>query len=490
MEVTMSAATVGMTSQAQTQAQTGTAADSSLGSGFSDVLSDVRSTATNQTADKPADLTSAAETPAVQPSEIPAEQTVTAEQSDLVADALTELVKTLTAESGQDEDVVVKALLDILKKMQKNGEEGEAIDAVMELLASMIGQNVQLFQPTNVSVTVPEPTEEITQLTSEQPQISVEVNNTVQLSQNAAESGIVQQPAAEADSETAVPEQKEQPVNPEQPEQATQTAQPEIAVPAVNSEDDAQQLLNELLSQAREELGLTKAEITPKNDGFDENISYDSPENMSEQPAENEQKLPSVQNNQDFDTFSLRLNHRDSTHELNSIINNESSSNSETAEFAPTQTVIQPQTAEIQPANEENPQVHAAPPEQQLAEEILSKTDTLNGGRTEFTMELNPETLGKITVKLVSAHGRVEVSISAENEETGRLLQSRGENIGNALRESGIELERYQVVSEREDAQLMQDSYDGSSKNPYGRDDEENSENQDDGEFLELLSQL
>lgn len=490
MEVTMSAATVGMTSQAQTQAQTGTAADSSLGSGFSDVLSDVRSTATNQTADKPADLTSAAETPAVQPSEIPAEQTVTAEQSDLVADALTELVKTLTAESGQDEDVVVKALLDILKKMQKNGEEGEAIDAVMELLASMIGQNVQLFQPTNVSVTVPEPTEEITQLTSEQPQISVEVNNTVQLSQNAAESGIVQQPAAEADSETAVPEQKEQPVNPEQPEQATQTAQPEIAVPAVNSEDDAQQLLNELLSQAREELGLTKAEITPKNDGFDENISYDSPENMSEQPAENEQKLPSVQNNQDFDTFSLRLNHRDSTHELNSIINNESSSNSETTEFVPTQTVIQSQTAEIQPANEENPQVHAAPPEQQLAEEILSKTETLNGGRTEFTMELNPETLGKITVKLVSAHGRVEVSISAENEETGRLLQSRGENIGNALRESGIELERYQVVSEREDAQLMQDSYDGSSKNPYGRDDEENSENQDDGEFLELLSQL
>lgn len=484
MEVTMNAATVGMTSQAQAQAQTGTAADSSLGSGFSDVLSDVRSTATNQTADKPADLTGAAETPAVQPSEISAESTVTAEQSDLVADALTELVKTLTAESGQDEDAVVKALLDILKKMQKNGEEGEAIDAVMELLASMIGQNVQLFQPTNVTVTVPEPSEEITQLTSEQPQMSVEVNNTVQLSQNAAESGIVQQPAAEADSETAIPEQKEQ------PEQATQTAQPEIAVPAVNSEDDAQQLLNELLSQAREELGLTKAEITPKNDGFDEKISYASPENMSEQPAENGQKLPSVQNNQDFDTFSLRLNHRDSTHELNSIINNESSSNSETTEFVPTQTVIQPQTAEIQPANEENPQVHAAPPEQQLAEEILTKTETLNGGRTEFTMELNPETLGKITVKLVSAHGRVEVSISAENEETGRLLQSRGENIGNALRESGIELERYQVVSEREDAQLMQDSYDGSSKNPYGRDDEENSENQDDGEFLELLSQL
>ena len=105
-------------------------------------------------------------------------------------------------------------------------------------------------------------------------------------------------------------------------------------------------------------------------------------------------------------------------------------------------------------------------------------------------MELNPENLGQITVRLVSTQGRIDVSISAENESTRQLLQSRGENIETALRENGVELERYQVISEREDAQLMQDSYEGSSKNPYNRGEQQQETEDDDGDFLELLRQL
>lgn len=502
MEMTMSAVSVGIAPQTQTS----TPSDSSLDTGFSDVLSDVRGSAAigsqpsgvSSPAEQSNAVADTAEQMSAQMAETALEQAVVAEQSgDTLADALAELVETLTDESGSEQDMVVKALLGILKKMQKNGEADETIDAVMELLASMLGQNVniQLFQSSSVSVTVPEPSEEVAQITLEQPQTAT-VQNAVQMTENAVETGVVQLPIQEneVDGETAAPEQKQQSVDFEQPvnEQSSQTALPETAVPTVNAESDAQQLLNELLSQAREELGLTKAEILPKNDSFAENVSNDSLENLPEQSPQIEQ---SVQNEQNFDTFALRLNHRDSTQELNSIIQTEEQPETSRTEVAPEQAVspyatLAPETAEIQPLPEEPHQVQAAPPEQQLAEEILSKTETLNGGRTEFTMELNPETLGKITVKLVSAHGRVEVSISAENEETGRLLQSRGENIGNTLRESGIELERYQVVSEREDAQLMQDSYDGSSKNPYSRDDEDNSENQDDGEFLELLSQL
>lgn len=477
MEMTMSAVSAGTVPQTQTNMSTAP----SLDSGFSDVLSDVRGSAVSQS--QPNNLeqpNSTADAAEVKTEGVPLEQAVTAEKP---ADPLAELVKTLSNESGDEQDTVIRALLDILKKMQKNGEADETTDTVMQLLMSMLGQNVQLLQPT-VVVTIPEPSEEIAQITSEQPQTNVTVNNTVQLSENAVQTGFVQQPIqeSEVDGKIAAQEQPEQSVI---PEQAEQTAQPETAVPAVNAEDEAQQLLNELLSQARDELGLTKAEVSPKNDSFTENISSEMNEDLPEQPVQNEQ------NEQSFDTFALRLNHRDSTQELNSIIQTEEQPEKSTAEIVPEQAAtIQPETAEINSVPEEQPQVHAAPPEQQLAEEILSKTETLNGGRTEFTMELNPETLGKITVRLVSAHGRVEVSISTENEETGRLLQTRGENIGNVLRESGIELERYQVVSEREDAQLMQDSYDGSSKNPYGRDDEDNSENKDDGEFLELLSQL
>lgn len=490
MEMTMSAVSVGTVPVNRTN----TFSDSSLDSCFLGVLSDVRGSVKGQSQPESAangvysvsEQSDAAAQAPVQPAEATevqaTEQTFTSavseEPTDSLDDAVAELVQLLTEESGDEQDTVISALLEILKKMQKNDEGDETVAAVMELLMSMLGQNVQVLQPTVVAVTIPEPSEEVAQITSEQPQASV--TNTVQLSENIAETGVVQE--NNADEKVTVPEQTVPLDNPEQ------TVQSETTVPAVNAESDAQQLLNELLSQAREELGLTKAEIKPKSDGFAESVNPDSTENSFEQPMQSGQ---SVQSEQSFDTFALRLNHRDGTQELDSIIQSDEQTETKQVETVPDQmAILQPETHEIRPVPEEQAQVHAAPPEQQLAEEILSKTEFLNGGRTEFTMELNPETLGKITVKLVSAQGRVEVSISAENEETGRLLQSRGENISTALRESGIELERYQVVSEREEAQLMQDSYDGSSKNPYSRDDEENPDNQDDGEFLELLSQL
>ena len=194
-------------------------------------------------------------------------------------------------------------------------------------------------------------------------------------------------------------------------------------------------------------------------------------------------------------TVAIRMNHRDATQELNSILQPEEQLPEHRTEETPAQNV-QPvfvQSTEVRETREvpdESTQVREIPPERQISEEILSKTETLSGGRTEFTMELNPENLGKITVRLVSTQGRIDVSISAENESTRQLLQSRGENIETALRENGVELERYQVISEREDAQLMQDSYEGSSKNPYSRGEQQQETEDDDGDFLELLRQL
>ena len=61
------------------------------------------------------------------------------------------------------------------------------------------------------------------------------------------------------------------------------------------------------------------------------------------------------------------------------------------------------------------------------------------------------------------------------------------------LHENGVELERYQVVSGQEDAQFQRQSYDGSSKNPYSRNDEaeEKHDDDEDGEsFYDLLGNL
>ncbi len=283
-----------------------------------------------------------------------------------------------------------------------------------------------------------------------------------------------------------------------EPAKQTETAAGAVreAVPA-----SMESMLNDILAKAREELGLVKAE-------FKQTVQ---PEQKLQSPQEAEipqkaEELPkaaetaeSAQTAAKQTVLEIRPNHRDVRSELNSILGESTEKNAEepkkiqifergAAEAGLQQGRLGRETA---PVNEEIPQTRVAPPERQLADELLLRSRTMKDGDTEFTMELNPETLGKITVKMVSVGGKIAVSVTAENEMTRQLLQARTDQVGTALRENGVELERYQVVSEREEAQLMQDSYDGSSRNPYGRQDNDGSSNDEDGDdFLEILQQL
>lgn len=85
----------------------------------------------------------------------------------------------------------------------------------------------------------------------------------------------------------------------------------------------------------------------------------------------------------------------------------------------------------------------------QIADGIKAKLNTLQSGETEFQLELNPESLGKVSIKLVTESGRVAVEIIAERPETRALLQSRAEQMGQTLRQNGVELERYVVYQEQ-----------------------------------------
>ena len=140
--------------------------------------------------------------------------------------------------------------------------------------------------------------------------------------------------------------------------------------------------------------------------------------------------------------------------------------------------------------------MHVDPPEVQTAEQILDRIQTMQSDRTEFTMVLNPESLGRITVRLVAVGEKYSVEINAENPDTRAILASRTESLQNMLRDNGVQLENYQVVSDREEAQLQQQSYDGSSKNPYSRQDDENAQQDDDdsgdgsSSFYDLLQSL
>jgi len=456
MEMAMSAVSVNV------QAQPGSSSASPSDSGFSEVLTGVRNAQPTDSTPVQPDDAAAQLTDAAQQTVVEAVET---ENVRNIENALIQLVKDLSGGDDKQQDSVIRSLLEILKKMQKDGGD-EANDLVMQLLMSMLNvETPDIPQIAVLPAQTIEPTAEI-----------AEVIMPVQTETAAVmpEQPVVTQELPESNVQSETPVQTY--------EQSAQTAeQPEENTAAKPTQDagSPEKLLNELLSEVRRDLGLTKAEV----------VQRPQQESAPEQQTEQQPQQQTAQ------TVAIRLNHRDATQELNSILQPEEQLPEHRTEETPAQNVqpvfVQPtEVRETREIPDEPAQVREIPPERQISEEMLSKTETLSGGRTEFTMELNPESLGKITVRLVSTQGRIDVSISAENESTRQLLQSRGENIETALRENGVELERYQVISEREDAQLMQDSYEGSSKNPYSRGEQQQETEDDDGDFLELLRQL
>ncbi len=128
--------------------------------------------------------------------------------------------------------------------------------------------------------------------------------------------------------------------------------------------------------------------------------------------------------------------------------------------------------------------------------QVLSQvvTETLNNlpqeqGEKSFSMTLNPETLGKITVRMVENAGKVSVVVTAHNKDTAELLAQRLDGMESMMKQSGTQLEKCQVVYEPEqNDRAGQQNYDGSSKNPYVR--QQNEKNTDeDGKFAEALQQ-
>lgn len=123
---------------------------------------------------------------------------------------------------------------------------------------------------------------------------------------------------------------------------------------------------------------------------------------------------------------------------------------------------------------------------------LVQQAVSENREATEYSMVLNPEELGRITVKLVkAADGAVSVTIVAENANTQRMLEQNGELMQSNLRANGVQLQSWQTVNEAHQ-ETMQREYDGSSKNPYYREEDENSDDeQSEGEsFADIIAAM
>ena len=123
---------------------------------------------------------------------------------------------------------------------------------------------------------------------------------------------------------------------------------------------------------------------------------------------------------------------------------------------------------------------------------LVEKAVTENDDKTEYSLVLNPEELGKITVKLTkAADGAISVTIAAENARTQRIIEQHSDLMQSNLRSNGVNLESWQTVNERQQETLAQD-YNGSSKNPYYRDDDNNAEENSDDKstFAEIIASM
>lgn len=110
--------------------------------------------------------------------------------------------------------------------------------------------------------------------------------------------------------------------------------------------------------------------------------------------------------------------------------------------------------------------------------------------QTEYSLTLNPGELGRITVRMIkAADGAVSVTIAAENAQTQRILETNSALMQNNLRSNGVQLESWQTVSESQQETLAQD-YNGSSKNPYYRDDEQSDDEQPDESFADIIAAM
>lgn len=172
-----------------------------------------------------------------------------------------------------------------------------------------------------------------------------------------------------------------------------------------------------------------------------------------------------------------------------------SAKSAEDAEIAPQPTGLEPPAEQsvIVFARADGTEVEVKTEEvvHQVAEDIITQAPAAEDGGTEYSVTLNPEDLGSITVKLTKAvDGSLSVSIMADNAKTQRIIEQNGAAIQQELRSNGIELAEWQTVGESQHENRAED-YNGSSKNPYYRgEDNSDSGDDEDNSFAELISAM
>ncbi len=399
-------------------------------------------------------------------------QDVIEEITDFIEEKLGEIKSELT-DGSSIEDILLK-LLELLKNDDKDDSDIMSLlmTAVEQLTVEYATQNaempaqtaetaeiqtartVELVQQT-VTVTNGAQNEELAMLfADETPTATAENRQTAEaVPQNAA-------PTAESLAEIPLPVQNELPQT-----EANGIMQSSAQANGIETaEKTADELFNELMNFAKKELGLESAEVETTPVRSEIITTFIRPE---------------TEKSSEIDSLIAHITGRTET------------SQETPQEILPPQQTIAQNTIELPQPEFPQTEVRQVPPAVQVADAIASHLETAENGETTFTMVLNPESLGRIAVKLVTNAGKVTVQITAENRAAQELLAQRGENLAGSLKENGIDLEKYQVVYEPQQNSLNRENYNGSSKNPYtNQQNESESDDESDTSFADLLMSM
>lgn len=382
--------------------------------------------------------------------------------------------------------------------VQPKQETEQTEQPVQITQTTQITQDEQVMQPVQGETVQPEQVQTPEQPVQEMPQEIQAESQDIQTVQTEVQ--VISEEGAEAAQPEMVSVQPKQELSAERPEQTAQEIPAEAAA-AIPDEIDGRQAQNsgqESQSFSQPESTSASVRQAPAEQEPQAEFTSTIPEIRHVETKASEKQPEEQPQQEEAPVFTEHTVQRSrvvsKSDELQMI---KGAADSGKADESAVQTAVQPQTAQPERpvvfTREDGGEVTVKPSEvaQQVADKLVERTKDLPQGETEYSVTLEPEDLGRITVRMTkTADGAVSVSIAAENSKTLRIIEENGAHIQESLRQNGVQLEDWQTVSEsRQDAQAQ--DYQGSSKNPYR--ESENRRQEDDSDeksFAELIASM
>jgi len=254
-----------------------------------------------------------------------------------------------------------------------------------------------------------------------------------------------------------------------------QQTEPQAEVPAaISQEAAAQQKFDSMIANAKEMLGAVKdpvldasvnPRIAPETEGEGKALrGFEVPEELRAQvPAEVKEKAEQPQ--------VVRVTEKS----VRSAAQTEDPEEIILASHDTARPTVEVNTQAAPVAKAANPVQYD--PAQQIQAQVI---ENLEKDTMEFRMQLSPQELGKIDVKMVLESGRLTVEIISAAARTNELLSRQTEALAATLRASGVDLQSVQVVTSAQQA----DSHLEQSLNMMDQPGQEAARNGEDGKGL------